>query len=491
MVLNKSSLPIFILSLSKADSDPFWSEFITVNKDAAAAIEAERFERGFSEKDVAEALGLTNIKDYLDFVETGKGFDVTPEGIKALAKLFKMSVEELAAKMVAADPSMTASGDGSPAPDSTATTPEAPLTDSPQKSAKKGQEAVHKQTRVSSSIRFTPEKETPVEKEEKPEVNLSVLKMQLAGLRTEGVRKDSITPLDFTPGSWIPEQASGLIDLMVDGSELLSKVNVIKAPSKKYNAEIIDGDNIQLRRLPVGFAPNDNNRQKVTNSRVALDLKKVDIEFTITTETIQLHKHNIPGLENIIFDKFIKGMRNRFQWAGFNATSDTADDVELVTDPTAVASGWLTLANSLVPSEQKVTVGTHTPAELYQLLIDAMLSTDNDRFYDEDMLFISSWKGWKQYLKDLGDRTDGLAAIIGTTADKKNFSGHSIVTHRFLASPNVLLARYTNLIFSILDTDNEGIIIERHPQPGGVIYRLTAWIDYALFNPAGMAVALA
>ena len=483
-ILSKATFASFILSLSKAEGDPFWSQFISVNKDAAAAIESERLTRGFAEKDVAEALGLSDVKQYLDFVQTGKGFDVTPEGIKALAKLFKMSVEELAAKMVATD---SAAPEADPASTTAPSTNPDPGSSDPANPTKS---AEPKTTRKSAQIRFTAETSTTTIKSDDPKQALALLKMQLAGLRPSlDVKKDSISPLDFTPGSWIPEQASGLIDLMVEGSELLSKVNVIKAPSKKYTAEIIDGDNIQLRRLPVGYAPNDNNRQKVMNSRVGLDLKKVDIEFALTTETIQLHKHNIPGLENIIFDKFIKGMRNRFQWAGFNALTDTADDVELVTDPTAIGVGWLKLAETLVPSGQRITTGSLHPQEVYQQLIDAQLGGVNDRFYDEDMLLISSWKDWKQYLKDLGDRTDGLTAVIGKTEDKKNFSGHSIVTHRYLNSGNILLARYTNLIFGILDNDNEGIIIERHVQPGGIIYRLTSWIDYALFNPEGMSVA--
>jgi hypothetical protein len=490
-ILSKSSLAQFIIALSKNENDPFWSQFVTVNKDAAAAIEAERFTRGFAELDVAEALGLSDVSDYINFVDSGKGFDVTPEGIKALAKLFKMSVEELAAKMVAADPSaLSDAAAGADSPNSSNT---AAPTDSPDTAKSNTKKTEERKTQKQSSLISFIRESTEVQKSDtliSEAIHLPLLKMQLAGLRKSlDLRKDSITPLDFTPGSWIPEQASGLIDLMVEGSEILSKVNVIKAPSKKYNAEIIDGDNIQLRRLPVGFATNDNNRQKVTNSRVTLDLKKVDIEFALTTETIQLHKHNIAGLENIIFDKFIKGMRNRFQWAGFNATADTADDVELVTDPTQVAIGWLKLADTLVPSGQKLVTGTQAPDVMYQSLIDAMLDGANDRFYDEEMLFLSSWKDWKKYLKDLGDRTDGLSAVIGTTADKKHYSGHGIETHRFLSTGNTLLARYVNLVFGILDTENEGILIERHPQPGGVIYRLTAWIDYALFNPNGIAVA--
>jgi hypothetical protein len=485
--LTKGSLANFILSLTKAEGDPFFREFITVNKDAAAAIESERLTRGFAEKDVAEALGLTDVKEYLDFVQTGKGFDVTPEGIKALAKLFKMSVEELAARMVAADPSSTGGSEAQSAP------PEPPTQDTPPSPPQKSEEpAPTKQTRKSAQIRFTPEPSPEdIEKsEEEPKVNLKLLKMQLAGVRQSlTVRKDSITPLDFTPGSWIPEQQSGLIDLMIEQSDILSKVNVIKAPSKKYNAEIIDGDNIELRRLPVGFAPNDDNRQKLTNSRVALDLKKVDIEFTLTTETIQMHKHNIPGLENIVFDKFIKGMRNRFQWLGFNAILDTADDVELVTEQEELAVGWTKLGDLLVPAGQKIVTGTQTPDEVYQAMIDGLLDGDNERFYDEDMLLLSSWKDWKKYLKILGDRSDGLSAVIGKTEDKKNFSGHQIATHKGLKSGHMFLTRYINLIFAILNNDNEGIVIERHPQPGGVIYRLTAWIDYALFNPKGISIA--
>src|SRR6187431_409983 len=104
--LTKATLYYLLHLVSKAaetkDDKPL-SEKFGLTKDAASAIEAIRIEKDLGEQTTATALGLDSATAYKNYVTSGKGISITATGIKSLAKLFKMSVEDLAARMMSDD----------------------------------------------------------------------------------------------------------------------------------------------------------------------------------------------------------------------------------------------------------------------------------------------------------------------------------------------------------------------------------------------------
>jgi hypothetical protein len=176
------------------------AEMFGITKDAAQAIESIRFEKGVSEKAVADALGITP-DEYLKFIDAGDGLQISAEGIKSLSKLFGMKPEELAAKMV--EGGVSAEGDP-PAPPAGDTPPSDPT-----KSGDKNQKIDPAQKGKLPTAQIIVSKSAPpvgvttLDKlsEATKEDKRKLLAMSLTGLRSDlsQISKDNIKPGDFAP----------------------------------------------------------------------------------------------------------------------------------------------------------------------------------------------------------------------------------------------------------------------------------------------------
>ncbi len=491
--LNKSTMYYLLHLIAKATElkkDDMLGEYFAITKDAAAAIEAVRFEQGVSEKAVAEALGV-NPDDYLSFVETGKGLEISAAGIKAVAKLFKMTVEDLAAKMVTGDPEP----DASPAAGDSTNPGTEPGQVDPTK-AKTGAASIDKSTPAlkSGQIRIVEPADrlaTDIEKSGTPEQKLALLKMKVVGIRKDitDVRKDDILPSDFAPSGILqPEFSRDVINLIPTGDTFLSSISRHTLGSKKQSVPIDDLHGRNFKRLPVGFAATGANRSKGTTTFLNFDCNQIDIEVMIRNDAIAYHLNDRASLENEIFNNIINACRNDLKDLAINGTLDSTDEEELVW--TELGIGFLKLADTLCPAGQKIAVGADPVQTTFKKLREGQLNT-NERFYSEDQVLLCGHVDFSNYVNDLNARTDGLTTIIGSQEVLRNYNGHKIIPTTYMTSKNMLFTKLDNLALAIVGSAAEGVNVGRFVVPGGILYRITMYVDFGIKNPKACAVAKA
>lgn len=492
--LTKQTLYYLLHLIAKSietKKDDILKEYFEITKDAAAAIETLRFNAGVSEIALAEALGV-KADEYLKFVESGNGLSITAAGIKAVAKLLKMTVEELAAKMVEGDAPAEGDGTGDGSGSGNQSTP--PGAVDPTKSATTPLEKNGGSLRTGQVIHIKQAGGTSgnavfKSAEELKENTIALAKMALTGLRTSlDVRKDAILPADFAPGGVLqPEQSSNIIDLMVDQSSFLQKINVVKLMSKKQDVPVFDITGRNLKRLTTGWAASDANRTKGTTDFVRFDANKCNLEFIIDNDTIALHQGNLPGLENFIYQRMMMKVKNEIVDLIINGTTDSTDAEELVW--TELATGYITLAIAGCAAGQKVnTTPLTTVQSMYAALVDAQVAT-NERFYSSDQVLICGMRDMRTYITELNARNDGLTTIVGNTESLRQYDGHKIEPTDFIATDYALFTKYSNLYLGIVSGPNEGIYVERHAVPGGILFRVTFYLDPAIGNYKAMNVA--
>ncbi|HEY3875549.1 MAG TPA: hypothetical protein VGM92_08725, partial [Candidatus Kapabacteria bacterium] len=74
-----------------------------LEKDVGEAVKQIRIENGVAEQAVMTALGLSDVQEYISWENGQATLELTADNITALAKVLKIAVPDLAAKMVSAD----------------------------------------------------------------------------------------------------------------------------------------------------------------------------------------------------------------------------------------------------------------------------------------------------------------------------------------------------------------------------------------------------
>ena len=489
-----------------------------LEKDVGEAVKQIRIENGVAEQAVMTALGLTDVQEYISWENGQATLELTADNITALAKVLKIAVPDLAAKMVSADgpnPELgdpaNPTGDNAPAGNETQP-PDDGMSDPGQgnkSQSGKGGTAITKTAQVPDSARIhriaikdqvaDNATDSKVLKEKKRgELAKSILGLNDAGIRSVS-KGGLISPTDFAPGGTLnPELGRELFNAVVDQSEFLKKIQA--KPVGRVSAELLVADVSarKIQRQPPGWPSGDVGSTTV-NKSLEVTNRKNNLYLLIPDEVQMNYQSNLPGLEAELLAMFSTQFSNDLVDLGFNGTADSGNATE--TTFTNLNKGWMYLAQNgngtfTIPSGQLLTAATnnsmydngdHSTGNfkrqlMFDTLIDAGINT-NPRFFPDDVPIICATADQRGFEKEMGQRTyDSIRAVIDGV--EKKFEGRPLEPVNYITTQNAIQTRLANFVFSMVtgSQGNTGITVQRLTVPQGLLIIFTIYCDYEFVN---------
>lgn len=485
-------------------------EFFTIHKDVSGAIRAARIKAGASEQAAATALGV-DLNTYVDFEENGGEMDITGNGIKALAKAFKMPVEDLAAQMLSTPapvaPALTGAGSATSGDESE------PPSDPLDKSAIKAEKRVAKsaQIRVLRVSEHEPNEDLrtmPLEK--RKVIAYQRFAKSLFDPRAYArIEKGGIITADmFGPNANIdPVIANTLVNVFVDESALLKEVQTKIMGGKKQNVNVIDVPNQTATRLTSNVWPDNTVGTDPINGSLLLDAEKVHFTWIIDDDTLMTYMGNLPGLEAEVTGAFTRALSNDLLDLGLNATGGAYSGAFL-----NLNKGWLALAraggdsgtggiNAATPAGQQISISTGntggtaftTTEGILAAMLAAAYANGNARFFDDTTPFIFGPTDWQAHKQQMTSAHPTFPIPI--TGLDRQYEGHPVTLTNKLATGNYMLTALQNLVMGIVTgmpgAGGDGISIERFRVPNATRFIATVYVDYGIVNPKAMVVSKA
>lgn len=498
-----------------------------LEKDVGEAVKQIRIENGVAEQAVMTALGLSDVQEYISWENGQATLELTADNITALAKVLKIAVPDLAAKMVSADGPNPELGDpanptGDNAPAGNETQPPDDGMSDPGAGGNKSQSgkggttvqkdskgniikgATDNPTSVIHRISIKDGNATATGDQEVAKAKRrSDLAKAVLGLNDAGTRNVSkgglISPSDFAPGGTLnPELGRELFNAVIDQSAFLQKIQA--KPVGRISAELLVADVAarRIQRQPMGWPSGDVGSQTV-NKSLLVNNRKINLYLTIPDEVQLNYQTNLPGLEAEILAMFSTQFSNDLVDLGFNGTADT--NLATETTFTNLNKGWNYLAQNgngtfTIPSGQLLTAatndsmydnGNHSSGNfkkqlMFDTLIDAGINT-NPRFFDDTVPIICGTADQRAFEKEMGQRTyDSIRAVIDGV--EKKFEGRPLETVNYIATKNVIQTKLANFVFSMVtgSQGNTGITVQRLIVPQGLLIIFTMYCDYEFVN---------
>lgn len=495
-------------------------EFITFHKDVSGAFRAARIAANVSEQATADALGL-DLNSYVDFEENGGEIDVTGANLKAVAKTFKMPVEDLAAQLLATPkpvaPGMSGEGNtttGSQAdPPGASGDPASVGKSTGFRSTQKTAIALEKSALGSTQIRsirvegmgegtYTHadllDAAIPIEKR-KQEASRRFAK-EFLGINDRDyaqIKKSGLITADmFGPNPAIdPVLASTIINLYVGEDQYLKQVQTKVLQGKKQNINIMDIPFRLGTRLDPNTWPGSSVGANPINRSIQADAKGIDWTYILPDDTIMTYRGVLPQIEADITGGFVKVFSTDTWDLGLNGTTET------FTGPfTTLARGWLALMRSgnegtrlaidaAVPAGQQISIsgGGYTTVSA---TLDAMLaaavnpSNGNARFFTDTTPFLMSSYNWQLLKTQL--KAANLYLAIERDGFKPNYEGHPILVSNKLGTTDIVLTEMQNLGVGIVagmpGAGGDGISIEKFRVIKASRFVATLYVDYFVPN---------
>jgi transcriptional regulator with XRE-family HTH domain len=494
-----------------------------LEKDVGEAVKQIRIENGVAEQAVMTALGLTDVQEYISWENGQATLELTADNITALAKVLKIAVPDLAAKMVSADgpnPELgdpaNPTGDNAPAGNETQP-PDDGMSDPGQgnkSQSGKGGNGVTKavvKTAVEPasavihriSIKDDVEPTSAADSKALKQKRRSELAKSILGLNASGISNVTkgglISPTDFAPGGTLnPELGRELFNAVIDQSAFLQKVQA--KPVGRVSAELLVADVSarKIQRQKPGWPSGEVGSQTV-NKSLAVNCRKNNLYLLIPDEVQMNYQSNLPGLEAELLAMFSMQFSNDLVDLGFNGSADTNSATE--TTFTNLNEGWNYLAQNgnglyTIPAGQLLTAatnnamydnGNHSTGNfkrqlMYDALIDAGLNT-NPRFFDDTVPIITGTGDWRGFEKEMGQRTyDSIRAIVDGV--EKKFEGRPVEPVNYIVTQNAIQTKLANFVFAMVtgSQGNTGITVQRLVVPQGLLIIFTIWCDYEFVN---------
>lgn len=307
------------------------------------------------------------------------------------------------------------------------------------------------------------------------------------------ILQKGIIDLDFIDpgGNVTPAQANSIISLIQVQNPFLNEIQVVKMKSKKQNVLVWDVGTRKLRRFKGGFTRSvDTDTIDYLNKSLVLDANKVNLEWLIDNDTLVNFQGDIPGLENEIVRGFTQAAANDLLDLGLNGTADSVDAEELTWAELGI--GWRKLAQANPTAAQTILTGGATglddPQEIMDAMIDALMANGNERFDTGEHKIILGKRDYRTHSKTLGQRTDGIKVLV--EGAEKEFQGYNLADIPFMEAKNMLFTPPKNLVMGVLAGEGlDAFRIQRFVVPDGLLFRATAYVDFAIVNPAAMVDA--
>ncbi|MGE5551511.1 MAG: phage major capsid protein [Bacteroidota bacterium] len=291
------------------------------------------------------------------------------------------------------------------------------------------------------------------------------------------LRKDAITTGALATGGQLnPQQADKFIDYMVEQTQLLQDVTVIRMNSNKYDLDTIGVGSRIIRKAVEATEPTET--AGISTGKRQLSTTEIILPFDISLSFLEDNIERA-GAEDHIARLFAQQFGNDLVDLAVNGDVDAGagpDQAFL-----SIENGWL-----------KILFAVGSGAHIYDnnasqdfkgVVFPAMLAQLPNKFKNNlpDLRFYVSPTAEEAYRSQLSTRQTALGDEYTATGKRAEFMGVKVVPIPYLPVDIHLLTPRLNLCVGIqrqMTTDKE-----RKPRKRIMEYTMTARIDFEVKNP--------
>lgn len=489
-----------------------YTNMIPTNKSLGEAVRRLRVAADRSEKQVAAALGIEKVEDYLDF-ESGKSeYEFTEASLNAFAKLVKQSPAAVAIALMNdgapadpnadddpaedpnADPMMTPEAD--PAAGKSAKTPKknvaaksAPPQDDADDEAKKTA-AARKRIRptvatldVKDAKKHTGAAEERKIGEIKKSVGGAILKSAERILVEKGfVEKDYFSETDFDYGDTLhPALGTDLISVAVDQSPFMKQVQVIEMQSLQEMVPVADVSDGGLTLLTAGAAVGSTLNNKTVNLSKLLYCHEVDYPYFFPFVVFDNYRGNLPGLQNKLSDLSLLNYGNQLLRLGMTGTTDTFNG--LAADPSLTLSkGWYQRAVEMATAAWQIVdfsadVASGNIIDALDLMIGNMSANKPQHAFAPTMSIVMGPEDFQKFETEVIGLVQPNEGTLLNGA-KRLYRGKSIFVVPYLETQKIFLTKIENFIFGFVTRGPNGARFQALEKEKGIQNILSSAVDY-------------
>ncbi|OQY56421.1 MAG: hypothetical protein B6247_03985 [Candidatus Parabeggiatoa sp. nov. 2] len=250
------------------------------------------------------------------------------------------------------------------------------------------------------------------------------------------VAKGYIEPQDFRVGGELrPEQSERVINMIVE-DKFLSRVTVERMSRNDKDVEVFDIKPRQLKRVPEGREPTEQELSGVKEHGCILHAKPVNLFVNIKLTTLR-NNADKPGLVTMLNQSFNTVFQNDLTDLGFVGKGEDGSDFE------NLHKGWLKIAEESSDAP-KVEIQPSSVSWIDKL---AAIKKASDKLYRPTSVFIMSPNDIMEYDVQLGKMITG-APIIADEAGHR-FLRQPTVASNYMPDGHVLYTPIKNLILGV------------------------------------------
>lgn len=288
---------------------------------------------------------------------------------------------------------------------------------------------------------------------------------------------------DIAPGSLNiggalrPQQATRIIDLLVDSANILKLVTVERSQKLSKEVDVLEVEGKILTRIPQGQDP--DKFVPVKNVGPELKMQAHQLFGRVLFDALRDNKDD-PQYESKVMREWGKAWGRDIARLAFTGTHDdyvAGDATKGAFEHLNV--GWPKLlkdgAASLKVNSTGFSGGPGGAID-YVEYFDAIVSSLPDEYKSDDCCLIISKADHERYIKQIGQADGGLAYLVKGGVGE--FLGYKIIAHQYMPRGEVIFTPLPNLVYGI-NTD-----IERYREVSGkqrcVYYTFDANDDFQI-----------
>lgn len=284
-----------------------------------------------------------------------------------------------------------------------------------------------------------------------------------------------------------PQQATRVIDLIVDSSDILKLVTVERCAKLSKEIDVLGVEGKILTRIPQGVDP--ENFTEVRNTGPTIEMKAHQLYGRILFDALRDNKDD-PQYEAKVLKEWSKAWGRDVTRLAFTGTHDDY----IAGDATKglferLNAGWPAIlkgASTAHKIDKAGYAGTGGVLD-YIEYFDAIVAALPDEYKSEECRLIISKTDHERYIRQIGQVDGGLAYMV--KGGVSQFLGYEIVANQYMPQGEVMFTPLQNLIYGI-NTD-----IERYREVKGtkrcIDYTFDASDDFQVAIPKAAVIGYA
>ena len=299
---------------------------------------------------------------------------------------------------------------------------------------------------------------------------------------------------DIQPGSLSiggvlrPQQATRIIDLLVDSAEILKMVTVERSSKLSKEVDVLEVKGKVLTRIPQGNEPDEFTG--IANVGRTLEMKAHQLFGRVLFDALRDNQGD-PQYENKVLGQWIKRWSRDIACLAFTGTHDDYVKNDAIKGKfERLNVGWPQILKTESTSRKVNNAsfrGGPSNTLDYVEYLDAIVSSLPDEYKSGDCRIIMSKTDHERYIKQSGQGDGGVGYLI--KGGVKEFLGYEIIPQQNMPLGEVIFTPLPNLVYGI-NTE-----VERYREVSGrrrcVFYTFDANDDFEVAIPGAAVIGYA